>query len=54
MEKPLVTTGRETILRGMKRALTLRDRDTVPKYLAGTGDSGRACAEACDRFLASL
>lgn len=54
MEMPLVTTDRETILRGMKRALSLRDRYTVLKYLAETGDYDRACAEACDRFLASL
>ena len=54
MRVPSTVTDRETILSGMKRALTLRDRYTVLFYLRDRGLYESYCERACDALLMRL
>ena len=54
MRVPPTVTDRETILSGMKRALTLRDRYTVLFYLRDRGLYENYCERACDALLTRL
>ena len=54
MRVPPTVTDRETILSGMKRALTLRDRYTVLFYLRNRGLYENYCERACDALLMRL
>ncbi len=51
---PPVVTDRETVLSGMKRALTLRDRYTILFYLRDRGLYEDYCTYACDTLLSRL
>lgn len=51
MQVPAVVTDRDTILRGLYRALTLRDRYTVLFYLRDKGWFDRYAERAADRMM---
>ena len=54
MQVPAVVTDRDTILRGLYRALTLRDRYTVLFYLRDKGWFDRYAERAADRMMALI
>ena len=54
MHVPPTVTDRETMLSGMKRALTLRDRYTVLFYLRDRGLYESYCERACEELLKRL
>ena len=51
---PPAVTDRETMLSGIKRALTLRDRYTILFYLRDRGLYENYCEYACDTLLSRL
>lgn len=54
MNMPNVTTDRDTILRGIHRALTLRDRYTILFYLRDQGVFDRYAEHATEKLMAAI
>lgn len=54
MDMPLVTVDRDKILRGIHRALTLRDRYTVLFYLRDSGEFERYANIAAEKLMQRL